>query len=80
MSITDFDAANARWRTEDAALTAAEARARALRARDQARALMQSLPPGEWDERLLGVFSANTAEHYREHLAYIREQGIDQRG
>ncbi len=71
-----FDAAsaeaiNAKWQKEDAVLTLAEAKAKALQAFEKREQILGSIRAGEWDKTLDRVCHYDGSAHLEMHRGYI---------
>lgn len=75
----DDDAINARWRMEDAEITFSQARKRAHAASDRRLRLIESVPIGRWDGRLVAIAHADGYQHYAAHRQYIEAAAAAQR-
>jgi hypothetical protein len=65
------DKINARWQAEDAALTFAEARARAIAAYERRLAVIETIPPDRWDQGMSAWANGDGSGHYAGHRRYI---------
>lgn len=69
------DEINARWQAEDADLTLAEARERALLAYKRRIDAVRSLPAERWDDELKAIANADGFQHFESHRRYIETAG-----
>ncbi len=86
LSRSDFDEWNARWHEQDGSLTAAQARDRCQRARDELRSYLDGLTEEQWNEstytwsdgvteHIHGWANSNMNDHYRDHLDELAKAG-----